>query len=225
MDGRVWLGTVFERGLRSDTLAFSLEDTLLRAQVQALRDCDVLGEAVAADALNRLDEAVQAAQRRAEPVVRPARRAPAAGDLRAVLAPRGVMFQADAITLLLTSVELWTESIYLTFAGISTVETLRAEEEHQRAIDDWFRRRREEGARVDPPPSPSDRLHKVDLILADDLGTQYRFHGGGGSGSPGDYRLERSYRPGLPTAATKLELAIGDGSGQIVDRFDLLPVA
>lgn len=226
MDGREWLATVFEPGLRSETLAHNLEDEFLRRQVQVLHDCGVLEEAETADALRRLQEAFEAAQRRAEPVVRRARRMSSGADLRAVLAPAGVMFEADALTMLLTSVELWTDSIHLTFAGLVTEELVRVEEEHQRAIDEWFRRRREEGETGRPPPSPSDRLHNVNLTLVDGLGTEYQLHSGSGGGGPrGDYRLTRSYRPGLPAAATRLELVINNGAGQAIDRFDLLPDA
>jgi len=45
VDGREWLATVFEPGLRSETIAYNLEDEFLRRQVQVLRDCDVLDDA------------------------------------------------------------------------------------------------------------------------------------------------------------------------------------
>jgi hypothetical protein len=222
VDGREWLATVFEPGLRSETLAFNLEDTLLRTQLQTLRDCDVLGEAEAADALRRLDAAFEAAQRRIVPEVRQPRRSYSPPPvLVRVLAPVGQVVEADGLTIMVVSAELWSDEVYVHLAVIPTDGLHRLEQEHDRAVADWFERRKVEGDRARSPAGPGERLAYLPLALDDGIGTEYKFHGGSSGGGRGDYRLMREFRPGVPPEAERLELVVSDADGQVVARLDL----
>src|SRR5947199_6397540 len=113
MDGDQWLSTVFTPCLRRESLAFGSDADLLRGQLRALRECEVLGEAEFAAAEHRLDAAVEAARERAGFRIRPPNSTRPAPRLTAVLhrvlAVGRPVVEIDGMPLALTSAEQWSD--------------------------------------------------------------------------------------------------------------------
>jgi hypothetical protein len=61
MDAQQWLATVLTPTLGRESLAYTSDADVLRGQLAALRDCDVLDDETHAAAVQRLDEAIEAA--------------------------------------------------------------------------------------------------------------------------------------------------------------------
>jgi hypothetical protein len=220
MNGEEWLSTVFEPALAGDRLHDSYEGYVLRRQLDALRDCAVLPGPVVERAQRRLDDLADAERARRRRGIRPAGTAGAepVQRLRTVLAPAAPLVDVDAMTFLLTTVEVWSNRVDLVVVGIPTADSDRQIREHEADVDRWFRA----GHVGEPPRAGYERLFPtIDVRVSDDAGTEYRFHTGSGGGTGTEYRLHRTYEPGPPDGATRLVVAVVDG-GQPVGRVDLL---
>lgn len=227
MDARQWLDTVFTPTLTRESLAYSHDADLLRGQLAALHDCAVLDDQAHADALRRLDAAVEEARRRARFDIRPAGTADPASPpviaLRRVLAIAEPLATVDDMPFVLTTVELWTNRVDLFLAGLPTADAERHIRRHRAEMDQWARRYREgrsEGT-LSPPMARDGRLFEVDIRLRDDLGTTYREMGGSAGGSNSEWRLHRWYEPGAPETATRLTVEAADYDGHIVGVVEI----
>lgn len=141
--------------------------------------------------------------------------------LQRVLTSASPLIEADGTTILVTSVELWSESVHIFFAGVPTERTRQLEEAFEQDLNESSRRRRE-GETTRPPASPGTRMLEVSMTLADDIGTEYRDHGGSAGGSGTEWRMHRSYQPGVPPAASRLELVVTGADGQVAGRLELM---
>jgi hypothetical protein len=231
VDGDHWLATVFTPLLARESLAHTKDAEILRGQLCALHDCEVLDDRVFADALARLDGAIDAARGSAalsmissddaHPVPEVVLPEPIA-LLRRVVAVGAGLAVVDGMPVIVTSVELWDNRVYVFVAGLSTAETERRHQQHDDDFNAWLRERRagRSGPGTLGPPEPwgIDAGH---FRLHDDVGTEYRFISGSSGGSRrSDWRLEAAYTPGVPDAATRLRLEFGDGRSQVV-RLDI----
>jgi hypothetical protein len=217
MDGDQWLTTVFAPCLRRESLAFGSDADLLRGQLRALRDCEVLDEAEYAAAEHRIDAAVEAARERAGFRVRPAGYTQPPPRLTAtlhrVLAVARPVAEVDGMPIALTSVELWSDRSFLHLAGLPT----EAADEHVRQVEahmaEWGRRhqeRRSGDGSLSPPELRGGRLlSTLQIVLRDDHGTTYHWTGGHSGGSQTEWRMQAHYAPGVPDDATRLILEIG----------------
>ena len=222
-----WLVTVFAAALGRESLAYTGDADLLRGQLAVLRECDVLDDEAHAEAVGRLDAAIEDARRRASFDVRPAgtSRPPPApiAVLRRVIAVAQPLAEVDGMPFVLTSVELWNNRVDLLLAGISTERTEEHVRRHEAELNDWARRRNEgrsDGV-LSPPQLRGNRLFDLNIRLRDDLGTSYRAMGGSAGGSKTEWRLHRHYQPGVPPAASVLTIEIADREGTTAGTVQL----
>jgi hypothetical protein len=146
-----------------------------------------------------------------------------------VFAPAEPLADLNAVTLVLTSVEVWTHCVQLFLAGVPSARTDELERRHEQDMDAWVRGRREgtgvdpgaEPPRDDPPQEPGAALLDLDLRLDDDAGTEYRKSVGSAGGSGTEWRLARTFHPGPPGHATRLAVTLADRAGTVVARLDL----
>jgi hypothetical protein len=240
VDAQHWLATVFAPALDRESLAYTNDADLLRGQLAALYDCDVLDEQAHSDARRRLDVAVEAARQRVHLDIRPAgiaavavatvplaegrRRGKPAGGLRQVLAVARPLVVIDGMPFVLTSIELWTNRIDLFLAGQPAAESQRHIGHHEDELNDWAHKRRQglNGERtLSPPQMRSSQLFEVDIRLRDDVGTDYQTMGGSAGGSQTEWRLHRHYEPGLPEHATQLAVEAADHDGHVIAAVEL----
>lgn len=243
MNAQQWLATVFTPALDRKSLANSNDADLLRGQLAALYDCGVLDEQAYTDARRRLDVAVEAARQRARldirragtgaiamatvpPTAQGRRRHRPAGDLRRVLAVARPLVDIDGTPFVLTSIELWTNRIDLFLASLATVESERHILRQEAEFRDLTRKRNqgliEEGT-LSPFEMRSSQLFEIDIRLRDDLGTTYQSLGGSAGGSHTEWRVHRTYEPGLPGQATQLTVEAADHDGNVVAAIELRP--
>jgi hypothetical protein len=222
-----WLATLFDPALGRESLAYTSDADLLRAQLRALHDCGVLREDAFVDAQQRLDDAVTAAHQRARFDIQPPQSTapPPAALLEQVLAVGQPLADIDAMTFILTSVELWDNQIDLFFAAVPTDNSDRLDSRTQEALLNWAAKHEAgfsgEGTLSAPLPR-SHRLFEVDLRLRDNLGTDFHMMGGGaGGGRRGQWRMHRTYKPGLPLSAAYLLVEIADSHGDTVTSLRL----
>jgi hypothetical protein len=221
MDGARWLAELFEPALERETLAFTHDGKLLRAQLRALHDCGVLTEHQYADAERRLTEAVDAAHERARFDVRPAGAATGEAttvEFRKVLAIGEPLATVDGMPFLLTSVEVWSNRIDLMLACIPTAESDRRVREHEAAVNEWLRLERQGRSglgTLGPPFDRGGRLFDLDVQVRDDAGTTYQSTGGSAGGSSTEWRLHRHYAPGPPAGATELTVELRDDGAEV----------
>jgi hypothetical protein len=197
MDAQQWLDTVFTPALNREALAYTNDADLLRGQLAALHECDVLDDQTHADALWRLDRAVEAARHRASFDVRPAGTTEPApvpvAALRRVLAVAQPLCDVDGMSFMLISVELWTDHVNLLLAGLPTADTQERIRQNEAELNKWGRKHREgrsEGV-LSPPLPRGNRLLELDIRLRDDLDTSYLTRGGSAGGSNTEWRLHR----------------------------------
>ncbi|GAA0711911.1 hypothetical protein Drose_14130 [Dactylosporangium roseum] len=228
MDAEQWLATVFTPALGRESLAYSNDADQLRGQLAALHDCGVLDDTAHADARQRLEQAVEAARRRAQFDVRPPGRMqlePLADPaLPRVLAVAQPLAQVDGMPFVLTSVELWTNRVDLYVVAMPTAEA----EQHRRAqeakLDEWAAARREGRsgeATLSPPLPRGHRLLDVNIRLRDDLGTGYHMVSGGAGGTGTDWRVHRHYEPNVPANASLLTIEATDSDGHAVGSLEV----
>jgi hypothetical protein len=208
MTGEEWLERVFERGLRIAEPGMYQE---LLGGLSALAACGALSPAAAASARNRLDATFQRLAPRPLDVRRAGTAAaPARERLEAVLAPARALADVDGFTLLLVSVELWTNGPVLRLAGLRNASTDTLDAAHEAAMARWAAARaRDVGA--DPPELPGERLMRLPLALADDAGTTYAPGSRSGGGTGSEWRAEWRFAPAVPAAATRLTVTLDAG--------------
>ena len=227
MDGQQWLATVFTPALERHSSRYQRDIDVLRGQIAALHECDVIDDSAHAGAMRRLDVAQQTAATLAmvdtEPTV-PSRHMPApVVMLQRVLAVAQPLADVDGITFVLTSVELWSNGVDVFIAGMPTAEALEQIRQHEAAMNEWMRLRQEgrtEGA-LSPPDFTGDRLINVNVGLYDDRGTTDGAMAGSAGGTNTEWRLHHRYEPGVPEDATLLTVAIADRAGRTVAAQDV----
>ncbi|WP_432839053.1 hypothetical protein [Dactylosporangium sp. CA-092794] len=228
MDAGQWLATVFTPMLERESLAYSQDADLLRGQLAALHDCGVLDDITHTDARQRLDQAVEAARRRARFDVRPPglinlEPAPAPA-LPRVLAVAQPLAQVDGMPFVLTSVELWTNRVDLFVVAVPTAEAEQHVREQEAKLNEWAVARREGrggAGTLSPPMTRGHRLFDVAIRLRDDLGTSYRMMSGSAGGTGTDWRVHRHYEPDVPANATQLTVEAADDDGHTVGSLEL----
>jgi hypothetical protein len=128
--------------------------------------------------------------------------------LTRVLAPIIPLADAAGVTLIVVSIELWLDKIVVRSAARPSVPWTA---ERRQAELNYSRDRARARVRGEMPPLPPDpdwsALEGTEVRLRDDVGTYYRPHGGGGSGTDGEWRMTGSFTPAPPANATRLFLA------------------
>ncbi len=218
MTGAEWLERVFDAALRSDDPA--VHPGLVGA-LRALRDCGVLDDSEVREAQARLDARFEWL---ADPEIDvPAHASRSTHDaLEAVLAPARPVADVDGLTVVLIAVELWTSGLILHLAGLRSAITDELDVEYQAAMAHWVTLADEAqatGARVPAPHAPGERLTRLPLTVADDVGTRYEAVGRQGGGSGSEWRSQWQLTPGVPAAATRLRVAVDGpgGEGSVLD--------
>lgn len=220
MTGAEWLEQVFERGLQIDA---PTTYPALRGALHALSACGVLTPEHARAAEERLNKFVWAAPAPASsawPDVRaPATTANAPRDaLEAVLAPARGLADVDGITVVLVSVELWTNGVFLRFAGLPTGLTDELEADFHDKLEDWAVRAKQARKSGAPQPDysgePAGRLLRLPLSITDDVGTSYQACGRSAGGTGMAWRSEWRFEPGVPREARRLTVAIDGADGE-----------
>jgi hypothetical protein len=222
MDARRWLSTVFQPALERESLAYTNDADLLRGQLAALHDCELLDDTAHSEALRQLETAVETARERARFHIRHPTSVdltpPPTATLSRVLAVAQPLAVVDGMPFVLTSAELWSDGVYLFLAGQPTVESEQHIRHHEAELNRWGRERREGGSGegdLSAPQLRTSRLFDLAIELRDDVGTGYHgMGGGGGGGRRTAWRLHRRYEPGVPDNATRLivEVPQDDGS-------------
>jgi hypothetical protein len=132
-----------------------------------------------------------------------------------ILNPLQPVTELGDLTVALVSVELWPLETVVRLAGL--VEDQQAEDRAFGArLSEWAR-----GGRHEPmPKEPGSELRRLELALADDLGSTYGLRVGmtGGSGRP--YRGDWIFEGGVPERAGQLELTVtGDRTSTVSLRI------
>ena len=219
MTGAEWLRRVFDAALRSNDPAVHPE---LVGALRALRDCGVLDDNEVREAQARLDARFEWL---ADPEIElPARAALGTHDaLQAVLAPARPVADVDGLTVVLVAVELWTTGLVLHLAGLRSAVTDELDVEYQTAMAHWVTladAAQAMGDRVPAPHAPGERLTRLPLAVADDVGTRYEADARQGGGSGSEWRAQWHLTPGVPAAATRLRVSV-DGAGDEGSVLDL----
>jgi hypothetical protein len=223
-----WLNTIFTPCLDRDSLAYTNDADLLRGQLRALRDCDVLSDQAYTDAEARLDAAVEAARERDRFVVHPAGTTQPPPQptavLHRVLAVGQPLAEVDGMPFILTSVELWSDRTHLTLAALPTPEADQRVTRDHAKINTWSQHHRAgrsgEGA-LGSPGLRGNRLHVLNIRLRDDMGNTYQPKGGSAGGDGTEWRLHAYCQPGIPQTATRLTVAVIDAQGQAITSLDV----
>ncbi len=227
VDAKQWLAEVFTPALDRESLAYTNDADLLRGQLAALHECGVLDDRVHAEARRRLENAVEAAWQKARFDVRPASSIePASAPtivLRRVLAVAQPLADVDRMSLVLTSVELWTNGVDLFLAGVPTAEAEQRVRQHEAELHEWAGKHRDgrSDGFLSPPQARGNRLYDVDIRLNDDVGTTYRSVGGSAGGSGTEWRLHRHHEPAVPENATGLTVEVTGDDEHVVGSLDL----
>jgi len=134
------------------------------------------------------------------------------------------MADVDAMTLVLTSIELWTHRVDLFLAGVPTADTERRARRYEADLNEWARKR-SDGVSVEgtlsPPLQPGGRLLDLDVRLRDDVGTGYDQTIGSAGGTGTEWRMHKAFAPGLPDTATHFVVEIADSDGNVVHSLRL----
>jgi hypothetical protein len=222
--GEEWLANVFEPGLREERIRGSNVVYEWAGALRALEACGLLRADQVKEAKRRLHAANEAQRSAAADVARPrSLAAPPSNFLRAVLAPNEPLADVGEMTLVLSSIELWTRSVFVRMAGLDNGVSDQLDEEFRGALERWANDARVRGeAANDPPGEPgARRLLDVKIALSDDLGTDYRWKGAAAGGTGTEWHTHRIFEPGVPGEASGLMLEVIDPEGLSVRRLDL----
>jgi hypothetical protein len=129
-------------------------------------------------------------------------------ELIAVHAPAARIAEVDGLELMLLSVEMWTASVIIHLAATETPLTDRLTAEQKAELERWAR----DPHRTDLPEMPGALLGRLELTVADDVGTRYQPSSSHAGGNGTEWRALWRFEPGVPEAATRLTVAIGDDS-------------
>jgi hypothetical protein len=132
-------------------------------------------------------------------------------ELVKVLAPGRLLAEVEGVDVLLVSVELWRSHVFLHLAGLQNDLMDRLLREHHALMERWGR----DPNPTEPPEQPGAMLGRLDLILADDVGTPYWPCSSSAGGTDAEWRADWRFEPGVPPAATRLTIAIGDDAMEL----------
>jgi hypothetical protein len=220
MTGAEWLERVFEPGLRVGDPA---AQHALLGGLHALRACGAIPADVARAAEGRLHERFDRPLREPPGIAAAGTRAAPGHDLlQAAFAPARALVDADGLTVVLVSVELWTSGVFVRLAGLRSGVTDELDTQYDVSMTQWHERQpaaRAAGLRPPSPSQPGERLAHLPLWIADDVGTRYDRHGTSAGGTGTEWRAEWRFAPGVPRDATRLTVAVepDDGAAHAVD--------
>jgi hypothetical protein len=128
----------------------------------------------------------------------------------AVVSPLAPLFRRDGVDIALVSVELWPQQTVVRLAALVD-DPVGEEEAFENRLDAWAA-----GGRRDRlPEGPGERLYRdVELSLADDLGSNYRWKSSSIGGSGRLFRGEWHFARGVPEEATRLLVEASDPHGE-----------
>jgi hypothetical protein len=132
-------------------------------------------------------------------------------ELRTVLAPATLLAEVEGVEILLLSVELWRSDIRVQLAGLADQLMERRLRQHRELIESWGR----DPNPTEPPERPEEMLGRLELTIADDLGTTYLPSSGGYGATDHQWRAEWTFEPGVPAEATRLTIAVGDDAAEL----------
>lgn len=218
MTGDEWLDKVLERGLHIGDPAAYPE---LVGALTALTACGVLSEEQVRSAQARLDERFNWPLPTPPPPqfrVQPPSGGHAANDvLEFALAPAAPLADVEGITVILTTVELWTSATFVRLAGLRNAHTDELDARFKEDMEGWVPYARanqvsgSSGRR--PPPQPGEILMRLPLTLCDDTGTTYAAPSRSAGGSGTEWRAEWRFEPGVPRQATRLTVTVEGSDG------------
>jgi hypothetical protein len=123
--------------------------------------------------------------------------------LRHVYAVAAPLVDVHGVTLVVTSVELWSALVVVRLGG------LPSDEADQRVVEAEAARRAWTPGSGEAPPTPWDALHGVAIGLRDDLGTRYGTRGGSMGGTGAEWQMEWRFSPAPPEEAEVLLVTAG----------------
>ena len=133
-------------------------------------------------------------------------------ELIAVHAPAARLAEVEGVEVLLLSVELWRNGIFVHLAGRESELTDRLLRQHKALMDRWGR----DPNPTEVPEQPGEILGRMPLTIADDIGTGYFPHSRSTGGTGTEWRADWQFEPGVPAGASRLTVAIG------TDRLELV---
>jgi hypothetical protein len=129
--------------------------------------------------------------------------------LTRVLAPIVPLADAAGMTLVVVSIELWRDGVIVRSAARPSVPWSKERRQAELQYSNERAKARVRGVMPPMPPDPDwSALEGTEVRLRDDAGTRYRPHGGGRSGTDGEWRMTDSFTPAPPPSATRLYLAV-----------------
>jgi hypothetical protein len=126
-------------------------------------------------------------------------------ELIKVLGPGRLLGQVEGVDVLLVSVELWRSHVVVHLAGLADDLMDRLLREHRALME----RHGRDPNPTEPPEPPDAMLGRIDLTVADDVGTRYFPSSSVSGGSDKEWRAQWRFEPGVPPEATRLTVAIG----------------
>jgi hypothetical protein len=127
-------------------------------------------------------------------------------ELIAVHAPATRLAEVEGLELMLLSVELWTQSVFVHLAATETPLTDRLSAEQTAELERWAL----DPTRTDMPEVPGAALSRLELTLTDDAGTRYWPASSSAGGSGTEWRAMYQLEPRVPAGASRLTIAIGE---------------
>jgi hypothetical protein len=223
MDARQWLTNAFPPALERESLAYTNDADLLRGQLAALHDCELIDDGTHTDAQQRLEAAIENARYRVRFDIRPPGTAdltpPPTVALKRVLAIAQPLADVDGRPFVLTSAELWSNGVDLFLAALPTLESQRHIRQREAELNEWARKRRErrsgEGT-LSASQLRGNRMFDLNIRLHDDLDTSYHAMGGSAGGGRTEWRMHRRFEPGVPDNATRLTVELPKDDGNAV---------
>lgn len=226
MTGDEWLGSVFQPAL--GRLQSDHEYIALRSQLQALYDCEVLdnrtylaaeGQIAARQVAIGHDSTVQI-QAPGTTATLPKNR------LLRVIAFGEPIADINSVTVALASVEIWTNSVEVLVAGYLGETTDRLDADYHRDMAAWSKARAASpGARTTlpaPPAMAGEDLAALGINLSDNRYTRYRETSSSAAGSGTEWRLHKSFAPGLSSGADALTINVVSSGGSLLRSINLL---
>lgn len=133
-------------------------------------------------------------------------------EIDAVVAPLEPVAEIGDVGLVLTSVEFWTNAVWLQIVAFPGVDSLVAEREWRREMERWASMRasskRVDLTRAALPHHPGDQLGAVEFELSDDIGTRYERRHSASGGTRSEWRLSLRFQPGVPRSARRLSVSV-----------------
>lgn len=125
-----------------------------------------------------------------------------------ILTPLETVAELGELEVALLSVELWPQQTVVRLAGLVD-DPIAEEHEHGARLDAWAHA----GRQGPIPTEPDDCLGRLELSLADDVGSELRLRVKSYGGSGRLYRADWFFEGGVSELATTLEVTVtGDGT-------------